>query len=90
VNSGAPERLAVPAPLAVNRRRTYIVQANNVFPRIQGSTLFLTFHIFYISGLTECPEFTHKDSEMMHSIMDEVAKQIGKDLQEQEFCNIST
>jgi len=40
--------------------------------------------MFYISGLTECPEFTHKDSEMMHDIMDEVAKQIGKDLQEKE------
>ena len=35
-------------------------------------------------GLTECSEFTHKDSEMMHSIMDEVAKQIGTDLQEHE------
>jgi hypothetical protein len=76
VNSGAPEGLAVPAPL--------VGQWEAVNRRINGSIFFLTFHIFYISGLTECSEFTHKDSEMMHSIMDEVAKQIGKDLQEHE------
>jgi len=31
-------------------------------------------------GETEYPFYTHKDSEIVHSIMDEVANQIGRKL----------
>jgi hypothetical protein len=31
----------------------------------------------YVSGELECPYYTHKESEMVHEIMDEAAKQIG-------------
>ena len=34
----------------------------------------------YISGELECPYYTHKESEMVHEIMDEAAKQIGRHL----------
>lgn len=32
------------------------------------------------NGELECPHYTHKESEMVHEIMDEVAKQIGRHL----------
>jgi hypothetical protein len=34
----------------------------------------------YVSGELECPYYTHKESEMVHEIMDEAAKQIGRHL----------
>ena len=34
----------------------------------------------YVSGELECPYYTRKESEMVHEIMDEAAKQIGRHL----------
>ncbi|XP_071143929.1 trans-1,2-dihydrobenzene-1,2-diol dehydrogenase-like [Mytilus edulis] len=32
------------------------------------------------NGLLECPDFTHKESEIVHTIIDEAAKQIGRNI----------
>ncbi|XP_052096737.1 trans-1,2-dihydrobenzene-1,2-diol dehydrogenase-like isoform X2 [Mytilus californianus] len=32
------------------------------------------------NGLLECPDFTHKESEIVHTIIDQAAKQIGRNI----------